>query len=186
MGRSARPVDLQEACDRNHIGAFRALAAQKSPDATGTRTFGSATAVATGAASPFWNPVFVLSPAANEDDVIAAVEWVRSRRVAASLQVRGDLAEGIAPIARSLGLTPDPWPSPGMILSPIPEAPPSRAPGRDNRVAAARLATTTDAGKASLTQNIGSRAAAPMSGRTPIRIAISNVAPNAPQPRAVA
>src|SRR5207245_3881231 len=63
---------------------------------------------------------------------------------------------------------------------------PSRAPGRDSRDAANRLAIATDVGNASLIQNIGSRAAASMSGRTPRWIAINNVAPNAPQPSAVA
>jgi GNAT superfamily N-acetyltransferase len=132
---------LQDACDRNHVGAFRALVPHAGSSVGGTRMFGGVTAVATGVPEAFWNPVMVLSPDVADDDVLEAIDWIGSLGLPISLQVRGDISDRIQPLAAVFGLVPEAWASPSMALSPILDIPP---PPRGLRIEPARSDTFED------------------------------------------
>ena len=111
--------DLREASDRNLIGAFAAVIPHVGLGGD-VREFDGATAVFSGVASTFFNPVFALRARVAVADVAAAVEWIRSRGREPSVQVRQDLDGALASGIRGLGLVADPWATPGLVLRPIP------------------------------------------------------------------
>ncbi len=122
-------MDLDERrrlADANVTSAFD-LARERSHDPRGGRArFGAVDVVALGAEVAFYNPVLALDPRSGPDDVVAAVEWVESKGLPASVQVRADIDREVHKSLEALGLVADPWHTPVMVLEPIPW---SGAPG---------------------------------------------------------
>ncbi len=110
---------IQAAADENLLVAFGLLVPHAVSPAAGTATFGGAVAVATGTRLPFFNPVIVVGRHVEPGDVRAAVEWTRARGFQPSIQVREDLDSVVVPVAAELGLAPDPWLMPGLVLDPM-------------------------------------------------------------------
>lgn len=95
---------------------------------TGVLQRGAVRAFATGSSAAFFNPVLALEPGSRAADVEAAVAWVESRGLPASIQVREDLDPRILDAAVSLGFEAEAWRIPVMVLDRIPrEAPPAPA-----------------------------------------------------------
>jgi GNAT superfamily N-acetyltransferase len=117
---------LQASADENLLTAFGLLVPYAVSAAAGTATFGGAVAIASGARSPFFNPIIVVDSSVIARDVGSTVEWSRARGIEPSLQVRSDLDETVAAVAAELGLVADPWLMPGMALDPIPETIPPK------------------------------------------------------------
>ena len=80
-----------ERCDQNYAAAFEALMPHVGSNLGERRAFGSVVAVATGIDLAFYNPVFATTDDAGTENVVAAVTWMRSLGLPASVQ----LAEGL-------------------------------------------------------------------------------------------
>ena len=89
---TATTEERADTCDRNWIAAFAALVPHIASPSGDTRRFGRVKAVVTGLSRAFYNPVFVTDSDALAEDVSAAVAWIRSRNIAASVQLRLELA----------------------------------------------------------------------------------------------
>jgi hypothetical protein len=98
---------LREASDRNYTAAFAALIPHVAESSGATRAFGQVTAVVTELPIAFYNPVLVTRPDADPRDVSEAVQWIRSRGLPASVQLRDDLHHRFDPAIRDLGLRPE-------------------------------------------------------------------------------
>ena len=118
-----RTQELGDLCDRNYLAAFAALVPHVAGSAGGRRSFGPVDAVVTLLPRAFYNPVFVTNDRTLPEEVKAAVEWVSSLGVPASVQLRDGLQQRFGRVLRQLRLEPDPWVTPGMALYPIPERP---------------------------------------------------------------
>lgn len=117
---------LQASADENLLTAFGLLVPYAVSAAAGTATFGGAVAIASGARSPFFNPIIVVDSSVIARDVGSAIEWARARGIEPSVQVRSDLDATVAGVAAEQGLVADPWLMPGMALDPIPETIPPK------------------------------------------------------------
>jgi GNAT superfamily N-acetyltransferase len=113
--------------DENVVAAFSLVHERLLDPRGGIRRFGAVHAVATGVASAFFNPVFVLDARAEPHDARAAVAWIESKDLPVSVHVREDLGTELPETLVALGMVARPWPMPVMVLEPIPVRPPAPA-----------------------------------------------------------
>ena len=119
---------LRVAADANSVLAFDRLTPALGHPAAGRRRFGAAEAVLTGAASAFWNPVFAFSDDVTTGDLDAAIDWIEGNGLRAFLHISDDLDTRLLAHVRARGFELDDWPTPVMVLDPIPpDMPPSPA-----------------------------------------------------------
>jgi hypothetical protein len=121
------PEERRRLADENVVAAFSLVHERLLDPRGGVRRFGAVHAVATGVDSAFFNPVLVLDAAAAPHDARAAVDWVESKGLPVTVQVRDDLGIEVPETLVALGLAPRAWSTPVLVLEPIPDAPP--APG---------------------------------------------------------
>ena len=89
----------------------------------GSARFGAVRAIAIGVDVAFYNPVLALDSAARPEDVMAAIEWIESKGVPASVQARDDVEGIVRPVLEAVGMVADPTPTPALVLEPVPAAP---------------------------------------------------------------
>jgi GNAT superfamily N-acetyltransferase len=130
---------LRRVANEHWLTAYRQLIASIGGE---WRQFGSVAAFASpGVPVPFANGCLVLE-SATVDDLAAAAGWVD--RYALPYRIRFDTrveTRELAAVPRELGLARDEWLMPGMVLTPIPEAP---APGPGISVRRVDAANHTD------------------------------------------
>jgi hypothetical protein len=94
--------------DENVVAAFSLVHERLLDPRGGIRRFGAVHAVATGVASAFFNPVFVLDARAEPHDARAAVAWIESKDLPVSVHVREDLGTELPETLVALGWSPAP------------------------------------------------------------------------------
>jgi GNAT superfamily N-acetyltransferase len=82
-------ADLEQAAAGNHLQAMELLARHYADPRAGRRRFGTVEAMPVGHEVPFYNAVVALDPAAADTDILAAIAWVESRGLAASVHLGG-------------------------------------------------------------------------------------------------
>ena len=82
---------LERAATDNHIRAMELLARHYGDPRAGRRRFGTVEAMPVGHEIPFYNAVVALDPAAVASDIVAAIAWVESRGLAASVHLGGGM-----------------------------------------------------------------------------------------------
>ena len=123
-------MDLDERrrlADENVIAAFSLGQERLGDPRGGSARFGAVRVVAVGVDVAFYNPVLALDPATTPANVQTAIEWVESKGLPVSVQVRNDLDDQVRSAIEELGLVADEWPTPVMALEPIPADPPGSA-----------------------------------------------------------
>ena len=119
---------IRDAADANSVLAFDRLTPALGHPAAGRRRFGAVEAVLTGAASAFWNPVFVFSDEATAANLDAAIDWIEDNDLRAFLHISDDLDPRHRAHAEARGFELAEWSTPVMVLDPIqPEPLPSPA-----------------------------------------------------------
>ena len=119
------PAARLAAADANVVAAFDLLREHVADPRGGRRTFGAVHAIPTGLPVPFFNPVFALDDDSRLEDVLAAVDWMRSRGIEPAVNVAVRLDDRLQPGVVAAGFQRDPDPTPVMTLDPIPAAPPA-------------------------------------------------------------
>jgi len=117
------PAARLPAADANLVAAFDLLRKHVADPRGGSRTFGAIRAIATGLEVPFFNPILALADDSRLEDILAAVDWVRSAGIVPSVQVAARLDERLRPGLFAAGFQADSSAMPVMVLDPIPTAP---------------------------------------------------------------
>jgi GNAT superfamily N-acetyltransferase len=98
---------LEQAATDNHIRAMELLARHYADPRAGRRRFGTVEAMPVGHEIPFYNAVVALDPAAAETDILAAIAWVESRGLTASVHLGGGVDAATGPDLERRGLSVD-------------------------------------------------------------------------------
>jgi GNAT superfamily N-acetyltransferase len=121
-------VDLDERrrrSDASNRAAFSLAQKRLDDPRGGIGHFGAVDAIAVGADLAFFNPVLAMDPATAARDVAAGIAWIEAKGLPASAQVRDDVEPVLRPEFERIGMVPDSWVMPVMVLDPIPTAPPT-------------------------------------------------------------
>ena len=114
-------ADLERAAADNHLQAMELLARHYADPRAGRRRFGTVEAMPVGHEVPFYNAVVALDPEAAEADIVAAIAWVESRDLAASVHLGGVVEAATARDLERRGLAVDDRMT-VMALAPIGES----------------------------------------------------------------
>jgi len=118
------PAARLPAADANLVAALDVLREHVADPRGGTRAFGGIRALATGIEVPFFNPILALTDDSRLEDIVAAVDWVRSSGIEPSIQVASHVDPRLRPGLLAARFQPGQFASPVMVLDPIPPAPP--------------------------------------------------------------
>jgi hypothetical protein len=140
--RAYRPVmdaaARRAAADANLVAAFDLCREHVADPRGATQKFGTVQAIRTGIEVPFFNPVLGVGVRADLDDVVAAVDWVETSGLPASVQLSDETHGRIGEAIAGQGFVELRFAEPLMVLEPIPPRPPV-APGVDIRTGGAEL-----------------------------------------------
>jgi len=131
-------ADQLAVADANMISAFDVLREHVADPGGGNRAFGAVRAIATGIEAAFFNPILALADGSTADDVLAAVDWMRSRGIEPVVQVAEAVDATLGGSLRAAGFQADTVPTPVMVLEPIPDSP-LPLPGVEIRIGGAEL-----------------------------------------------
>ena len=110
--------------DENLIAAFD-LVRRRVDEARGAaQRFGSVAAIRTGIEVGFYNPVLALGADGLLDEVLAAVDWVESSGLPTTVHLSAGVEHRIGAELVGRDFLADPWPSPVMVVEPIPPSHP--------------------------------------------------------------
>lgn len=123
------PIALRRAADANAVLAFARLVPALGHPAAGRRQFGAVEAVATGAESAFWNPIFGVSDAVTDADLDAAIDWIEGAGLKPELHIADDVDPRRAAHLQTRGFELRDWRSPVMVLGSIPRVTPPAPAG---------------------------------------------------------
>jgi GNAT superfamily N-acetyltransferase len=96
---------LERAAADNHLRAMELLALHYADPRAGRRRFGTVEAMPVGHEIPFYNAIVALDPAASETDILAAIAWVESRGLAASVHLGSGVDAATVPDLERRGLS---------------------------------------------------------------------------------
>jgi len=88
-------ADLERAAADNHLQAMALLGRHYADPRAGRRRFGLVEAIPVGHEVPFYNAVVALDRAATQTDILAAIDWVESHGLAASVHLGGEVDSAI-------------------------------------------------------------------------------------------
>ncbi len=111
--------DLAALANKQWRDAYRVLIDQVGGE---WRDFGTVHAFISSIPLPFANGCLVLETAA-ADDLETAIEWVDAANLPYRVRVDEHRGAGVLDVPGRLGMTRDPEPMPGMVLTPIPGVP---------------------------------------------------------------
>lgn len=115
-------AELVAAANASLVDSFRKLL-RHIPESE-LRETGGVFAFTTGLPTALFNGCVVVE-AATESDFDAAIAWVDGRAAASRAWIDEARAPGLVDVAVARGYAPDAAPYPGMVLHPVPEAPPA-------------------------------------------------------------